>query len=1013
MKEAILRTKLKAYLHDPLHKTLMLMQTSERHEDVANELADIVGVSLSDIEEIKLADQLASSADRFVFPGEREYYVKFLDAPIISHPFSGGKLDLKDELGVTAKDEVIHDALNAIKRTLERYAQWLQNREKPSEKVELLYWLLWRRFNYDVQKEIGHEAIRSVWPFLPADTRIPDHSLWNHLKITAAISACISQMGSESKSKWIDASFLLFSIGPVQSFIGTARKTLDHWMGSFLLSYLTFLSMKAIFEEIGADAIVFPELLNQPLLDYFLATRFKKEFEDLKPRSTELLTPSLPNRFLAIVPTGIAEELAKKAETEVKAEWERIWKAGKSYFEDKVGIVPTAYWNHLWDRQCMDYFEIYWLVLPWKRSFQEQREEYLKWIDSESPAESELPATLRKLDQFYTLKSKEYISDLALAYPLIYELAEHLFGARKNWRYFQPSLQNGEPSFKCNLCGVREVLHTGKPKIPGYYEPFAEVLGESRDNSEYFIGKDGWREIQRFWREEILNKADQEEYSGAKLRKFFKTNERLCAPCATKRVAQFYFLEKFPVKELDFNYPSTAEVAGLFFKKRILESREIQNDPHLLQGIVSNVKKLKGESFQTYAIPRLLNLADGQPILSDFAKIDSGFLMNILKESTYDEIYEEIEAEENRAVKNEIRKQLLSLLRKINVGREISSYYCYLAMDGDKMGKWVAGKFLPQFEKVIHPDIVSKIRIAEGESDRNVNENIRRIARILEQSRQVTPSIHSMLSSVQNQFSLKIARDVVEEKHWGKLIYSGGDDVLAFAPVAEGIKIAHDLRLAFSGFQATIGEGDGWVLDKASGLKLAFGDRATASIGLVIAHHTMPMRLAIERAREMEKRAKELSRDSIGIAILKRSGEIVETVLPFRAAGDNMKQNVDVIKDVVMPLYDWISGGDISRGFVYALKAQERGFSDHHWEMFEIEMKRLFQRKIKKRTGRSELLKSFDIWCKDLSFLFLELRKRMKNRGDAKDNNNNGEKNSVLNQILNLFSVVEFMARES
>jgi len=314
MRTSIIQAKIKAFLHDPLHKSLMLMQTSERHEDIARDLANIVGVSLSEIEEIKLADQLASAADRFIFPDTKEFFIKFLDDPIISHPFSGVQKNFKTRIEQKSKSEIIDEALGAIENTLKKYDQWLQKHVESPVKTELLYWLLLRRFNGDVRKEIKNDVIRSIWPFLPAETRIPDHNLWNHLKVTTAISACVSQSTGQSQANWIEASFLLFSLGPVQSFIGTARKTLDHWMGSFLLSYLTFTAMQAVFEEIGADAIIFPELFGQPFLDAYLANKFPREFEDLKPESTELLTPSLPNRFLAIVPTGIAKKLAQKAE---------------------------------------------------------------------------------------------------------------------------------------------------------------------------------------------------------------------------------------------------------------------------------------------------------------------------------------------------------------------------------------------------------------------------------------------------------------------------------------------------------------------------------------------------------------------------------------------------------------------------------------------------------------------------------------------------------------------------
>ena len=211
------------------------------------------------MDDINLADHLASAADRFLIPKGNEFIVKFIDQPVVTHPFSGAGKSLHNEILTRNKEAYIRDAEKAIHATLEDYANLLQREKDVEKRTELLYWLLWRRFLEDVQEKLSFEEIKRIWHLLPADTRIPDHSLWNHLKISAALSACVSQTSSYNKADWIDASFLLFSLGPVQSFISTARKTQDHWMGSFLLSYLTFTAMQAVMEEIGADSIIFPE----------------------------------------------------------------------------------------------------------------------------------------------------------------------------------------------------------------------------------------------------------------------------------------------------------------------------------------------------------------------------------------------------------------------------------------------------------------------------------------------------------------------------------------------------------------------------------------------------------------------------------------------------------------------------------------------------------------------------------------------------------------------------------
>src|SRR5690606_1176559 len=54
------------------------------------------------------------------------------------------------------------------------------------------------------------------------------------------------------------------------------------------------------------------------------------------------------------------------------------------------------------------------------------------------------------------------------------------------------------------------------------------------------------------------------------------------------------------------------------------------------------------------------------------------------------------------------------------------------------------------------------------------------------------------------------------------------------------------------------------------------GPRASASVGMVIAHFKQPLQDVVREARQAEKRAKRIDgKHAIGITLLKRSGEIV------------------------------------------------------------------------------------------------------------------------------------------
>lgn len=111
-----------------------------------------------------------------------------------------------------------------------------------------------------------------------------------------------------------------------------------------------------------------------------------------------------------------------------------------------------------------------------------------------------------------------------------------------------------------------------------------------------------------------------------------------------------------------------------------------------------------------------------------------------------------------------------------------------------------------------------------------------------------SPSEHRNLSKALDSFAGS-AGDIVEE-HDGRLIYSGGDDVLAFLPLHKAIECAHALAKRFA--------------------KLP---NATLSAGIAIVHYLDPMGAALNVARAAEKRAKSLpGKNALAVTLDKRSG---------------------------------------------------------------------------------------------------------------------------------------------
>jgi CRISPR-associated protein Cmr2 len=98
------------------------------------------------------------------------------------------------------------------------------------------------------------------------------------------------------------------------------------------------------------------------------------------------------------------------------------------------------------------------------------------------------------------------------------------------------------------------------------------------------------------------------------------------------------------------------------------------------------------------------------------------------------------------------------------------------------------------------------------------------------------------------------------EEFAGRLIYAGGDDVLAIVPAKEAVTCAAKLSNLFS-----------------KNVKNKGGEGLTASAGIAIGHSSVPLQDLVHAAHAAESRAKKTyGRNALAISIYKRSGEILE-----------------------------------------------------------------------------------------------------------------------------------------
>ncbi len=165
---------------------------------------------------------------------------------------------------------------------------------------------------------------------------------------------------------------LMFSLGPVQSFIAQARKARDLWSGSFLLSLL----MEAAMQNIAPSALIFPAESD--------IDRFAKNI------------PDLPNKYVACFPDlQTAQGAALNSTKQIEERWlsicEDVWQKNIRPF----GGAAHSTTRTIWERQISPeaLFEIFWVIVTrddqdyptWLRQTQDalaarKRSRTVKWL---------------------------------------------------------------------------------------------------------------------------------------------------------------------------------------------------------------------------------------------------------------------------------------------------------------------------------------------------------------------------------------------------------------------------------------------------------------------------------------------------------------------------------------------------------------------------------------------------------------------------------------------------------
>lgn len=771
---------LAVYLHDPPDKPLDI----RGHMNRATENYEAVFSVEESPETMKgEADKLASHYERLPAP---DYSKGELARKTIVGVGENGTLSIRHPLQAGSRVSVECP----VELPRKRIAETAKAISESCDDARIRYYSIWRRWKGELSQEFD-------WiDRLPAETRNPDHTIWNHLDTAAAFAA--PELRTKSGGAW---GLLSFKLSPVQAFIEQGRSTRDVFTGSFLLAWLVFKAMEPVIESYGPSAFVYPYLRETPLMDWWLTA---KGVRGVKPKPEEVIRANYPNRFVAVIANGdgpdAAEHMAAQVVDRCRAAWKGIATDVKKWLQqrDPFGNSEFAGWDVNWDSQIESFFSVQASFLPGNVLQGKLGVRTLALFDSTA------------------------LGDISPESQALTSIAEAIAKEGHETGYLQ---QRAEWQFLMQLSALLMDTHSRVKHVPPYfarpddegkYPQKCTLLGTYEQ-----VGPGDRARNDTFW-----NLARESE----KLKHRIRKGEKLCAISLVKRLAfPAYFNRVLDLGKDDTRFPDTATLAATIWLRKAGVSEEEILKPNW----------------------------NGQWLHRDD------------REAGGDE----------EALPDWLRRKITDAKTQESGPSLPPTYYAILLMDGDSMGDWLSGR---------HPDSPT-LQDAYAEQLREYFHAIG-AKQHLKARRPVGPALHAAISEALGHFSTAIVPEIVEHFQ-GKLIYAGGDDVLAFLPLENALACALDIQLAYTGQSCELFEGDGtgWLARKSgeSAAKkryLTMGRNAGISAGVAIVHYHEDLRVAFDHARAAEKLAKTAKRngiskpdkDRLGVALAKRSGEVLK-----------------------------------------------------------------------------------------------------------------------------------------
>jgi len=855
---------------------------------------------------ISLANHIAAASDRGAIDALLDPSDENTGNLEIAHLLSGKKLPLQLPPQGQRSHFLAGVDLNDIPESIR------QEKENPQK----VFWWLWRCLPAVVSQENPSLLLA------PADRHLPDSSVWSHTSMTSALVGALIgyHLRAEELSNSADYPpsrpyLATFTFTPIQELIKASRKMRDFWSGSWILHYLSAKVCWKLAQLYGPDCLVYPSLFQQPLIDHWLLQQWSEFSEWIpKPEERGLLTAGFPNVLVLVLPQERVQAAMQTAEQTLKAEWRNLGKEVFQFLKGQRHWMPelqsdSSTWNQWLDAV----WQTYWTALPigsetepaLTQSLDPEGAEtgFTQWVVTQNrafrlPKENQLFRDEQDKETVFVRAAQQASSqdiqiNVGSWWPYVFDQTRLALTSVKSARTWKVPTAFGPRS---TVSGIGPVVHPPKEK--------------------------GWvteAETKKFWRRQVglFDGSEQLNVTETIKRCLHLVLPKLLETDQNQVVPQRLKLDQ---DKVDAAYPDlTAGVAG--YLKTHNQAHDTTHLNHFQQvcQVLAQKFPIRADLISTET-PSLWGISwidnpnnqSLRPYPSRF--LNAGWLTEELEDPDLNELEDSISREQDPKHLEELNSKFLkkraghqqaiqAALKRYYPSGTPADWYVLAAGDGDGMSQWLKGILLKEYDKYISKKLLDGSAVHKNPELWQAFSDFAK-----HQQKRMGPSTHGALSRALLDFSNQLVPYLTEQRYAGRLIYGGGDDVLAYTNLWEWDRWLWDIRQCFRGDKDPDGkfssQGDYWHWQDSESLPdrlhnrplFTMGSAATISFGIVIAHHSVPLAIALENLWEAEDEAKKhycpipdpdpekeepAKKDAVQVRVIYGNGNILKATSKF------------------------------------------------------------------------------------------------------------------------------------